>query len=351
MLVRMDACCEEAAQIRFWQTFPEETANIGIPGELVRAIERWGDITRAFADEFVIRACGRPSFVSAEVSAVTCSNGHQRYLVAIGKRLYFFIWRTNTLVGDYWTLDKDLAYVPRVRDKPWPGPEIVEEYATAVETYFGGKDLSGATFDKFNQIFIGSHPAAKLLYQQVVDMAELFILFHEFLHAAPPPPNLAVTFVPNLVGYDTLKGNRRARWFDELNRDANAINLLWIAATGQLNKSWGLSMPDAKKTAAGLIFSGSIAGLSTLMELERMKYGEVSPERASTDSVWSAHPPAEVRRNLISQFHQGLARRHLDEPTWQMIRDSVASMAHARDVLFDELIATRPDTVPRVRGD
>jgi len=340
-----------AGQVKFWQMFPEESANIGIPGELVRAVERWGRITKGFADEFVMRAAFRPAFVSAEVSAVKCSNGHLRYLIAIGKRLYFFIWRTNMLVADYWKLDKNLAYVPKERGEPWPSRDILEEYAAAVEMYFGGKELSGATFDKFNQVVSDSHPAAQLLYQQVVDMAELFVLFHEFLHAAPPPPNLEVSFVPDLVGYDILKENRRARWLDELNRDANAINLLWIAATDQLEKTLGLSMPDAKKAAAGLVFSGSIAALNTLLELERIRHGEVSEERAATDLEWRNHPPAELRTNLISQFQQGLARVWLDEPTWQMIRESVASMAHVRDDLFDGFLATNQDIVAGVRGD
>ena len=306
---------------------------------------KWGEITQSMLDRLTVRAVDQPDFTDALILPVTCAQGHSTHLVIVGTRLYFFIWRVNMLLASYWDLDENGVLVPKEPTTPWPPAELIDQLATAVRMYFGHEELSAAGFGEFNEVVLGSHPFAAWTYTMMVEIAELFLLCHEFHHIEPGGIHVVL---PSDLPVST---DRLGRWQTEVMCDSNSVYVLLIAATQALAEQFGLSGPDARMSAAGLVVTGADAALHTLVNLERTRYGDVSLERASSDRAFELHPPASIRRDWFSVFSRDLVVRELgmDDATWTVFRDSVASQAHIRDQLFEEFMRTRHEVVTEAR--
>lgn len=348
----MDQCCKDAGDAVFLQDFGMEdfTASQGFTNYLNTVASRWGELAKAWISELVLRTSYRSDFVNADIKNIRCQNGHIRPLVVVGARLYFFIWRANFLVADYWTLTDKLyeGLIPKPNADLWPNENLINELEEAVSIYFGKGDLSSANFTKFNQLVSTIHPIPSLVYTWIVDMAELFILFHEVQHVFPSPPNLRVNL--QLSGESNISSTRQAKWLEEEKADVNSAYFLLISATDYLQKTFGLSLADAKKVAAGTVFSGADAALHTLAMLEKIRYGEISIEDAATRSEYRTHPPSFQRRNTLSQACKILCLNIAGEEMWNIVRDSVAAEMIARDKLFNTFFASRKDFITKIRN-
>jgi hypothetical protein len=277
-----------------------------------------------------------------------CRNGHESDLVVVGARLYFFIWRTNMLIADnwMWAQDSEGGFKPKDRLNSWPSEKLVDELADSVSTYLGKGDLSSVDFNSFNQLVLDFDPRALHMYNSIIDLAELFILFHEYQHVRDMPSLLP----PNiqLLQRPSLPQERAANWNREQMTDMESAMILFISATRQM-MDIGLNLPKAKMTAAGLVFSGADAALHTLKVLEKVRYGEISQKEAETGFEFRGHPPAQLRRAALSQLCRYLCLTSMDESAWMIVSSSIASLALTRDKLFDAFFTSRPSFVAGIR--
>jgi hypothetical protein len=332
-------CCEREAESRFRTTFPQEKKNEldRFRDYLLKLAARWGPIPQTVASGFAIRTVDEVGFVSARILPITCLKGHKSDLVVLGKRLYFFIWRVNMLMADYWTVDKTGDLVGKYPDQAWPTDTALNELDRAVHEYLGEESLT-LTFQDLNQMFDRSHPISQLMYVMAVDMSELFVLFHELLHVIPAPPGLRVNIEMPAAGTT----NFRPDWIHELQADANAEFLLWVTATAFFNDVFKIPLVEAKKAAAVTVFYGADAALDALRVLEQIDCGEISVEAAVSHPSFHKHPPASYRRDFLSNVSRTLILNGMDKTSWDEIANNMASMIEVRQRLYDKFFALKP---------
>lgn len=336
----MDECCVVAAELKFREEFPQGPGIGG--GDLYRYLlelaKYWGPITDSYTQMFTIRSVDEVTLdTAAKIIPITCANGHATHLIVVNERLYCFIWRVNLIVASYWKLDEHKAFIPKTLIQSWPTGDQLEQLSIAFDVYLGKRPLSDIGLEEFNALFFGSHPMAQMVYKFTVDVAELFVLLHECSHAAPLPDfKVQIELSPDLHFISPKRGER---WLTEMRADANATYALFLAGF-KFFENFGLSTYDAKKAAAGTVFTGIDAALHTLLVLEELRFGDVPSECWATDPVWAKHPPVIGRRNTFGQVSKALAQMILQAADWEEVRRSVAIMVHVRQQMFDKYLQT-----------
>lgn len=339
----MDKCCVDAAESKFREEFPQGPGIGG--GDLYRYLleltKQWGPITELYAQAFTIRSVDEVALdTAAKILQIECANRHATYLIVVNERLYYFIWRINLIVASHWKIDgHDL--VPEDSHQSWPTDDQLEQLDIAFQVYLGKQPLSDIGLTEFNALVFRSEKVAQLIYKFTVDLAELFVFLHECGHAVPAPGVKAQIELPAELNFVSPK--RRERWLTEMRTDASATYVLFLAAGKYFAEHFGLSSHEATKVAAGFVFAGIDAALHTLLVLETLRFGEVSPERWGTDPVWAKHPPIVLRRNSFGEWSKALAQMVLDATEWEEVRYSVGSMAHVRQQMFDKYLQTHGD--------
>lgn len=336
----MHECCVAAAELKFREEFPQGP---GIGGGslyhyLIALAKQWGPITELYFQAFTIRSVDEVALdTAARIFPIECTNRHATYLIVVNERLYYFIWRVNLIAASYWKLDGH-ELVPKDSHQSWPMTDQLEQLGIAFDVYLGKRPLSDIGLAEFNALVFESHKVAQLIYKFTVDLAELFVLLHECSHAVPAPGFKAqIELTPDL---NFVSPKRRERWLTEMRTDASATYILFLAARDYFVKHFGLSTRNGIKVAAGTVFAGIDAALHTLLALEAHRFGDVPPERWAIDPVWAKHPPLVLRRNTFGEGSKALAKMVLEATEWEEVRDSVSSMAHVRQQMFDKYIQT-----------
>lgn len=228
--------------------------------------------------------------------------------------------------------------MPKKQRGPWPSPKLVNQLERAVRLYFSKDDISKEDFNEFNKIVLSSHRRVASMYAFIVELAELFVLLHEFMHHAPPPDKFRMLIKPS--GELNIPESRRKQWLKEVQADVDSFTWLYISTCRYFIEK-GYPILDARKSALSLVFSATDAVIDTILLLERIKYGPNSLEQATTDWNHRTHPPAIFRRYVFGHMSKKFALSMLPKPAeahWLDIRNSVASLNHVRGQLFETFI-------------
>jgi hypothetical protein len=338
--------CIAKAEEMFLQRY-ELSSVSETPLYLKNAISRWETLVEQYTSAFVIRGTNDTNFISASIAPVGCSEEEDRYLVVIGDRLSFLIWRATMLSASYWEQGDPGELVERADVGQWPQPEVTNDLANAVLAYLGGGNLNTVNFSEFNQIIMKSEFLPVLMATHVVDMAELFMFFHESQHVLDLP-GLRIdpkSLIPTSL---SIADERRRQWEQELMADAQAAYLLVLAAGSRFVEKSG-NLVEGRTDGFKIALSGVDTTLHILSLLERIRFGELSVHEAARHPSFTQHPPAKFRRNISSQLMQSLAVQVAGQTQWELIQETVGSYATVRQMLFDHLLSTRPDVISMVR--
>jgi hypothetical protein len=343
-------CCQDKANELFLRNRftddPFESANF--VNYLRKLTKKWGKITSMMAEPFVLKTTGREDFIDAYIEPFNCRNGHERFLVVISSRLYFFVWRVNMLLSDFWVAKDTDSLEAKTFLSSWPSSNLVNEVTDSISIYFGKGDLDSAYFKSFNEILANSALKAFVLYSYAVDLAELFFLFHEFQHYLPSPPGLAanLTIEPDLL----VSPERQAKWMQEYKADANAVKILMISVTDIFNKKIGLPLNEAQRTAAQIVFFGADTALHALAVLEKICYGDPSHANAGKSYMYRTHPPAQFRQINLGRYEQAFWVATFGDSSWEEIRKDVSAMIIPREKLFNTFFSSKTDVVNNIRN-
>jgi len=353
----MKDCCLESARSFFVSNYPlsGNEADDHLAARLVDLCKKWGPITSRLADGFYIRCTNSLRLgVDAKTAGIQCTCGGYVPFIFIGSRLFYFIWRINMVCLTYWGAPNSngAGVISFEGSSDWPKEEHLRQVGLAIEMYFGQSPLlSTQGLEELNKLIAASQPTAAVMHTNIVDLAELFVLFHEIQHqlplsklAAQPPP-----YRLDLANFPELPPARASRWTDELTHDANAVFLLLESVASVLATHHGMAHDDARTQAAILVCTGADAALHTLQLLEEMRHGRVSVAEAASARPFKYHPPSLERRNLLSVYAYSLItekdadalRRREFTPIWKSVAGNVAGHMRVRDTLFERYKAWR----------
>lgn len=349
----MKSCCIEAGEAFFKANYPFafSAENDALAAYLLQLRKQWGPITSFGLDQFYIRSTSSSRLgVDAKTGNLRClgeCGGSVVPYIFIGARLFSFIWRINMICGTAWASGEasKLGLLNLTPATDWPRKEHIEQVKIAFDMYFGDNPfLSTQGLAEFNQQIFGSAFESALLHTYIVDLAELFVLFHEIQHQVPisqlgPKPMGVTVRLPS----DIEISDRRARWWvTELTHDANSLWLLLLSATAALHDRLQTSLDDARTQAASLVCTGADAALATLQCIEELRYGKVNLNVAATMKEFTRHPPTQFRRDMLAQASytlitgkdiSSLYRREFTE-SWRIVAQNVASHMKIRERLL-----------------
>jgi hypothetical protein len=337
-------CCAEAASTQATVLFPNGNTPLSdrVNRRIVRVISRWGALPeQALTTGPHVIAVDDPGFLNALSLPFECRSGHSDRLIAISARVIEFIRLINLAVADYFELDAKLgALVGREDLARWPDDKAIRRLVEALRLFYGVTDTTTAAesvadggdlgevagplgqFDSYD----GVHKFSAFIYSHIVDLAELYVLYHEVFHIVPDDARIA------LPEKYFVSGEQKRRWLIEFNCDASALYLLVVTATMRFFDTIDDKV-EARRTGLALGTVAADAALHALLVIERLQYGELNEEAASQRDEFKRHPPALSRRGVMSHYSVNVFRA-AQIPDFESFRSSIASSFKVRDDLF-----------------
>jgi hypothetical protein len=333
--------------------YPEGSTKLAlaIQNRLTSILSHWGPIPSYVATSgppwFVVDDPGR---LNALTYRFECEEGHSGSFILMNARILEYVHRVALITSQAWQVEGDSLVASLLN---WPTPAAVAELEGALKMFFGiSNEFSVETHKEYGPLgdydaFVGANQFAAWTFSKVSDLSQLFLMFHETAHLAPPP------MIHVEPGVD-VPVDRRKFWETELTCDGSGLYSLMISATQVLADLPLVSLDEAKKVGLLWAVSGTDAVLHSLLAIERLELeGEVDSTAAKTHEFFSHHPPATKRRNIASQLSVKIFEA-ANMSDWEAFRLSVSSQFKVRDELFSGLATsglTIPDGVRHARWE
>lgn len=352
----MNRCCVNSGEKFFLNNYPFEKS-IEQDDLLIYLKElcvKWGEITN-FAintNNFYIRTSSSPLLgIDAKTGILKCETCSKAFnYIFLGSRLYYFIWRMEMVCLTYWDrIDNfESGKIKEIYGSGnWPQKDQIDQLQIAIDMYFSNDSfLDTIGLSELNKKIFETINHSLVLHLYIIDLAELFVLFHELQHIIPisqfgiKGQGLHIKLPDNL----DITTKRARNWTTEINCDANSLYLLYLSVFNVFNKKFNLSINDAKTQAASIVCSGADAAIQTLQTLEELRIGKVDLKDAVYRNEFVKHPPSEFRRTALSYASYSLVTgksvdalfRKEFTASWKIVAQNVASHMKVYNTLLEK---------------
>jgi hypothetical protein len=268
------------------------------------AIELYIPHVRSMLDEgkAVIRVARSSSLPTAFHLPCRCSCGETVRNIVLNSKLMLLLWRVLIILR---SLVKDIQYVHEQHVVVYrePSEDDCEQLELSYKMYIReGEPESHRLLELLGTV--AELPSGMTsVVNDVVALAELFVVCHEICHFMP-----IGTVDPNAFPIDSefkLRPSRTRRWREELAADVNGSYLLMSTMAVRLGEAPLEAPSEIPEQVLTRALPAIWCALDVLWFVENFELPTLATMDFANDPAFAAHPPVQLRKNYVSQWFYG----------------------------------------------